>query len=82
MKKLIAITASIGFALTHVQAFTVFDPTVNATIKLQTAQEIAKFVQMINNQVQQIQTLKNQLDEFKHYESLFGAPKAVVRTPV
>ncbi len=82
MKKLIAITASIGFALTHVQAFTVFDPTVNATIKLQTAQEIAKFVQMINNQVQQIQTLKNQLDEFKHYESLFGDPKAVVLTTV
>ncbi|HOH39070.1 MAG TPA: hypothetical protein PK202_11570 [Verrucomicrobiota bacterium] len=82
MKKLIAITASIGFALTHVQAFTVFDPTVNATIKLQTAQEIAKFVQMINNQVQQIQTLKDQLDEFKHYESLFGDPKAVVLTTV
>jgi hypothetical protein len=82
MKKLIAITASIGFALTSVQAFTVFDPTVNATIKLQTAQEIAKFVQMINNQVQQIRTLTDQLNEFKHYEELFGDPKAVLLTTV
>jgi len=29
---------------------------------------------MINNQVQQIQTLTDQLNEFNHYESLFGDP--------
>ena len=32
---------------------------------------------MINNQVQQIQTLTSQLNEFKHYEDLFGDPKSV-----
>ena len=29
----------------------------------------------INYQVQQIQARKNQFEEFKHYESLFGYPK-------
>jgi hypothetical protein len=32
--------------------------------------------------VQQIQTLTDQLDESKHYESLFGDPKAVLLTTV
>jgi hypothetical protein len=64
------------------QAFTVFDPAVNATIKLQTAQEIAKFAEMINNQVKQIKALTDQLNEFKHYESLFGDPKTVLLNTV
>jgi len=42
------------------------------------AANIAKYIQMIENQVQQIQTLTDQLNEFKHYESLFGDPKAVL----
>jgi hypothetical protein len=37
---------------------------------------------MINNQVQQIQTLTDQLDEFRHYKELFGDPNAVVLTTV
>ena len=36
----------------------------------------------VNNQVQQIQTLTDQLNEFRHYESLFGDPKAVVLATV
>jgi len=36
----------------------------------------------IQNQVQQIQTLTDQLNEFKHYESLFGDPKAVLLSTV
>jgi membrane-associated HD superfamily phosphohydrolase len=42
------------------------------------AESIAKYVQMIDNQVQQIQTLTSQLNEFKNYESLFGNPSQVV----
>src|SRR5438876_11079762 len=49
---------------------------------LNTAQEIAKYVEMINNQVQQIQTLTDQLNEFKHYEELFGDPRAVLLSTV
>src|SRR5213592_3568721 len=37
---------------------------------------------MINNQVQQIRTLTDQLSEFKHYEELFGDPKAVLLSTV
>jgi hypothetical protein len=37
---------------------------------------------MVNNQVQQIQTLTDQLDEFKHYEDLFGDPKRVLLSMV
>ena len=37
---------------------------------------------MINNQVQQIQTLTDQLNEFKHYEDLFGDPRRVVLATV
>ena len=78
MKKMIVAVLGVAVIATSAHAFTVFDPTVNLTIKLQTAQEIAKFVEMINNQVQQINTLTAQLDEFKHYESLFGDPKVVL----
>ena len=46
------------------------------------AENIAKYVQMIDNQVQQIQTLTNQLSEFKNYEALFGNPSKVVLSMV
>jgi cell division protein FtsL len=78
MKKLIVAALGVAVVATSAHAITVFDPTVNLTIKLQTAQEIAKFVEMINNQAQQINTLTAQLDEFKHYESLFGDPKTIL----
>jgi hypothetical protein len=44
---------------------------------LDEAESIAKYVTMIDNQVQQIQTLGQQLSEFKNYESLFGNPSQV-----
>jgi hypothetical protein len=50
----------------------VYDPANPVQSVINTAREIAKFIEMINNQVQQIQTLTEQLDEFKHYESLFA----------
>ncbi|MBK8001685.1 MAG: hypothetical protein IPK15_24015 [Verrucomicrobia bacterium] len=58
----------------------VFDAAVQTQLITGTAQEIAKYVEMINNQVTQIRTLTDQLNEFRHYESLFGDPKAVVVT--
>src|SRR6266850_6709097 len=60
----------------------VYDPANTVQSVINTAQEIAKFVEMINNQVQQIQKLTDQLNEFKHYESLFGDPKAVLLSTV
>src|SRR6266511_1399526 len=83
MKKFIAITlVAIGFATSARAQWVVYDPTLHTQSILNTAQEIAKYVEMINNQVQQIQTLANQLNEFKHYEELFGDPKAVLLSAV
>jgi hypothetical protein len=83
MKKLIALAlVTIGISLPARAQWIVYDPVNNAQQILAAAAEIAKFVEMINNQVQQIQALNDQLDEFKHYESLFGDPKAVVLSTV
>jgi conjugal transfer/entry exclusion protein len=78
MKNLIALAVwSFAIALPSRAQWVVYDPSVHTQMILGTAQEIAKYVEMINNQVQQIQSLTDQLNEFKHYETLFGDPKAV-----
>ena len=79
MKKFIALTLlTIGVATSARAQWVVYDPTLHTQSILNTAQEIAKYIEMINNQVQQIQSLTDQLNEFKHYEELFGDPKAVL----
>src|SRR5688572_13516517 len=83
MKKFIAITlVTISVATSARAQWVVYDPTLHTQTILNSAQEIAKFVEMINNQVQQIQTLTDQLNEFKHYEELFGDPKTVLLSTV
>ncbi len=83
MKQFIALAlVTLGITVSTRAQWIAFDPTMNVQSILNTAQEIAKYVEMINNQVQQIQTLTDQLNEFKHYEDLFGDPKAVVLTTV
>jgi P-type conjugative transfer protein TrbJ len=83
MKKFIALAlVTLGITVSARAQWIVFDPTMNVQSILNTAQEVAKFVEMINNQAHQIQTLTDQLNEFKHYESLFGDPKAVLLTTV
>ena len=83
MNKFIALAlVTLGITVSARAQWIVFDPTMNVQSILNTAQEIAKYVEMINNQVQQIQTLTDQLNEFKHYEDLFGDPKAVLLTTV
>ena len=83
MKRLIALAlVTFGIAVSARAQWIVYDPANTVQSVINTAQEIAKYVEMIQNQVQQIQTLEDQLSEFKHYESLFGDPKAVVLTTV
>ena len=83
MKKFIAlILVTIGVATSARAQWVIYDPTLHTQSILNTAQEIAKYVEMINNQVQQIQTLTDQLNKFNHYEDLFGDPKAVLLTTV
>jgi len=79
MKKLIALAlVAVGISLSARAQWIVYDPTMNIQQIIDQAANIAKYVQMIENQVQQIQTLTDQLNEFKHYEDLFGDPKAVL----
>jgi hypothetical protein len=83
MKKLIALAlVTLGVTFSARAQWVVFDPTAQIQSIINTAQEVAQFVTMIQNQVQQIQSLTDQLNEFKKYESLFGDPKAVILSTV
>jgi P-type conjugative transfer protein TrbJ len=75
MKQIIVVaTAILGLASTARAQWTVYDPAVHSQQIISTAQEIAKFVEMINNQVQQIQQLTEQVETLHHYVDLFGDP--------
>src|ERR1022692_4286714 len=83
MKKIIALTLAIlGIAASARAQWIVYDPAMNVQQIIDTAQEIAKYVVMINNQVQQIKTLTDQLNEFKNYEAVFGNPRNIVLSMV
>jgi P-type conjugative transfer protein TrbJ len=83
MKKLIVATLiALPLAFSARAQWIVYDPTMNVQQILDEAQSIAKYVTMIDNQVQQINTLTSQLNEFKNYESLFGNPSKVVLSMV
>ena len=79
MKKLTAsavIAASLAFSARA--QWVVYDPTSNIQQILDEAENLVEYASMIDNQVQQIQTLTSQLTEFKNYESLFGNPAKVL----
>lgn len=83
MKRLIALTlVTVGIVASARAQWIVYDPVNSIQSIINTATEVAKFVTMIENQVEQIQSLTDQLNEFKHYEDLFGDPKAVVLNTV
>ena len=78
MKKLIAATLiALPLAFSARAQWIVYDPTMNIQQILDQAENIAKYVTMIDNQVQQINTLTSQLTEFKNYEAVFGNPANV-----
>jgi hypothetical protein len=83
MKKIIAIAViALPLAFSAHAQWIVYDPTMNVQQILDEAESIAKYVTMIDNQVQQLTTLNNQLSEFKNYESLFGNPSQVTLSMV
>ena len=78
MKKLITIIAvALPLAFAARAQWIVYDPTMNVQQIIDEAESIAKYVTMIDNQVQQINTLTSQLTEFKNYEAVFGNPGKV-----
>ncbi len=67
MNKLIALAlVTLGISVSARAQWVVYDPVNTVHYVIITAPEIAKLVEMINNQVQQIQTLTDQLNRFKH----------------
>jgi len=78
--KTLAVSA-LGFLLLTTSApaqWVVYDPAVHTQQILDEAQDIAKYVQMIDNQIQQINTLTSQLNELQKYNRAFGNPAALV----
>ena len=58
--------------------YIVYDPTSNIQNIIDQAVNVAKYVQMIENQVQQITTLTSQLNELQHYNQIFGDPSKII----
>lgn len=79
MKKVsIAIAAGL-LSVTAVHAqWVVYDPTAHIQQILDQAQNIAKYVEMVNNQVQQINRLQSQLEQLQQYNKAFGDPSRIV----
>jgi uncharacterized phage infection (PIP) family protein YhgE len=59
---------------TAIAQWVVYDPTVHSQQIVDQAQNIAKYVEMINNQIEQINTLTSQLQELQNYNKAFGDP--------
>jgi hypothetical protein len=78
MKKLIvAALIALPLAFSARAQWIVYDPTSDIQQIVNETENLAEYATMIDNEVSQIQTLDNQLSEFKNYESLFGNPSQV-----
>lgn len=75
MKKFIALAfVTVGITLSARAQWVVYGPANMVQSVINTSRDIAKFVEMIDNPVQQIQALEDSLNESKHDASLFGDP--------
>jgi hypothetical protein len=74
MKTILTLSASLLLATAARAQWVVYDPTVHTQQILYHAQNLAKYVEMINNQIQQINTLTSQLQELEKYNEAFGNP--------
>jgi hypothetical protein len=77
-RTLIVIAVSLLCAASSRAQYIVYDPTSNIQNIMDQAVNVAKYVQMIENQVQQITTLTSQLNELQHYNQIFGDPSKII----
>lgn len=77
-RMLIVIAVSLLCAASSRAQYIVYDPTSNIQNIMNQAVNVAKYVQMIQNQVQQITTLTSQLNELQHYNQIFGDPSKII----
>jgi membrane-associated HD superfamily phosphohydrolase len=79
MKKIIAITVgSLLFATVSRAQWVVYDPTMNVQQILNEVENLAEYGEMIDNEVEQIQTMTSQLEQLQNYNTAFGNPAAIV----
>jgi prefoldin subunit 5 len=78
MKALITFTAILGVASAAHAQYVVTDPVSDVLNQVMHLQDIAKTVEMINNQVQQINTLTQELQQTEAYVKAFGNPEQLV----
>jgi conjugal transfer/entry exclusion protein len=74
MKAIFILIGSLFFTAAARGQWVVYDPAVHTQQILDQAQNIAKYVEMVNNQIQQINTLTSQLQELEKYNEAFGNP--------
>jgi hypothetical protein len=58
--------------------YVVYDPALHTQNIINEAQNIAKYVQMIDNQIQQISTMTSQLQQLQQYNQVFGNPSQIL----
>ncbi|HVX91052.1 MAG TPA: hypothetical protein VHC20_05515 [Candidatus Paceibacterota bacterium] len=78
MKTIFALIATLAIATTAHAQWVVYDPAIHTQQILDQAQNVAKYIEMIENQIQQINTLTSQLRELEQYNRAFGDPSRLL----
>ena len=78
MKALIPFLAIVGVAATVHAQYVVTDPISDVLNEVMHTEDIAKTVEMINNQVQQINALTQQLQQIEAYVKAVGDPSQLL----
>lgn len=79
MKLIASLITTVLFAAPVVRAqLVVTDPVAHTLTRIDHAQDLAKYIEMINNQVTQINTLTQQLQQIQAYVKAFGNPEQLL----
>jgi len=77
MKKFLVIVAALFTGVSTPAQWAVYDAALHTQQVLSSAKEIAKFVEMIGNQVKQLKAIEEDVATLHHYVDLFGTPGLV-----
>ena len=77
-RMLIVVAVSLLCAASSRAQYTVYDPALHTQAAINQAANIAQYVQMVENQIQQITTLNSQLSQLQYYTQIFGNPSQIL----
>jgi len=79
MKRILTVIAATLLCAASSRAqYVVYDPALHTQTIIDEAENIAKYVMMIDNQVQQISTMTSQLQQLQQYNQAFGTPSQIL----